>query len=132
MSESPQYPGDTVTGAPPARRNGLGTAALVLGILAVVLILLWFVSIPLGVVAIVLGVAGRRRARRGQATNRGAATAGIVLGALAVVIAGVLAAAGIALLTSDSGKDYQACVKKAETQAQRQKCADDFGRSIGH
>ncbi|PWJ51211.1 protein of unknown function [Quadrisphaera granulorum] len=68
----------------PAPKNGIGIAALVLGILA--LLSGFFVIGGLfGLVAIVLGFIGTRRAKRGEATNRGMAITGIVLGALGVV-----------------------------------------------
>lgn len=57
-------------------RNGLGTAALVLGIIGVlcglVPLLFWAAGV-LAVLALVFGFVGIGRARRGQATNRGAA-----------------------------------------------------------
>lgn len=66
-------------------RNGLGTAALVCGILAVALSFIpgvnWF-TWPLGVLAIVFGAIGWSRANKGQATNKGYAIAGLVLGIL--------------------------------------------------
>ena len=64
-------------------RNGLGTAALVCGIIAVVVsfipVLNWF-TWPVGVLAIVFGAVGWSRANKGQATNKKAAIAGLVLG----------------------------------------------------
>ncbi len=96
-----------------APRNGMGTTALVLGIIA--LVTCWTVigGIVLGGVAIGLGIAGRRRAKRGEATNRGSATAGIVSGALGLVLAVVLIAAGVALLNTPAGKTLRACLKSA-------------------
>ncbi|MEU3462862.1 DUF4190 domain-containing protein [Streptomyces sp. NPDC006733] len=113
-------------------RNGFGIAALVLGILSVLMFWLWFAAIPMAVIAIVLGILGRRRANRGEATNKGMATAGTVLGAVAIVLLGVLMAAGVAILNSDSGKDLQSCLDKAQTQAQKQQCQQDFSDDISH
>lgn len=66
-------------------RNGLGTAALVCGIIAVVLSFVpgvnWF-TWPLGVLAIVFGAIGWSRVNKGQATNKGYTIAGLVLGIL--------------------------------------------------
>jgi hypothetical protein len=69
-----------------ARKNGLGTAALVLAIVG--LALCWSVlgGIGCGVLAVILGFLGRGRASRGEADNGGIATAGIALGVLAVVV----------------------------------------------
>ena len=61
-------------GAPPVRRrNGMGVAALVLGIVGVLIG-------PCSVLAIVFGRIGLNRVARGEATNRGVAQAGFVLG----------------------------------------------------
>jgi len=79
------------------RRNGMGTAALVLGILALVLVVLIFFS-PLGaflgLLAVIFGIVGILRANRGEADNRGQAVAGLVTGAVALVV-GLFLAIGI-------------------------------------
>ncbi|THV28008.1 DUF4190 domain-containing protein [Glycomyces paridis] len=80
----PPYNGDgPIQGQQP--RNGLGTAALVCGIIAVVTSFIpglnWF-TWPLGVLAIVFGAIGWSRANKGQATNKGIAITGLVLGIL--------------------------------------------------
>lgn len=67
------------TAAPGSDQNGYGFAALVLGVLAVVLAVVG-VGIIASVMAILFGIVGRRRADEGRATNRGLATAGLVLG----------------------------------------------------
>lgn len=71
--------------------NGFGVAALVLGISAVVLGLfgcfLAFVGLPLGIAAVVFGALGRGKATRGEADNGGMALAGIVTGAVGIVLA---------------------------------------------
>ncbi|MFI8350506.1 DUF4190 domain-containing protein [Streptomyces sp. NPDC085596] len=76
-------------GAPmgPVPQNNAGTAAMVLGILSIVLFCLYgVVSLVLGVIAVILGVQGRRRADRGEATNRSQAQAGFVLGIIGIVV----------------------------------------------
>ncbi|MCZ4121891.1 DUF4190 domain-containing protein [Streptomyces sp. H39-S7] len=113
-------------------RNGFGIAALVLGILSVLMFWLWFAAIPMAVIAIVLGILGRRRANRGEATNKGMATAGTVLGAVSIVLLAVLMAAGVAILNSDSGKDLQSCLDKAQTQSQKQQCQQDFSDDLSN
>ncbi|MGW3339328.1 DUF4190 domain-containing protein [Streptomyces sp. NPDC001009] len=85
----PQPPAFGWPGAPmgPVPQNNAGTAAMVLGILSIVLFCLYGIpSIVLGVVAVVLGVQGRRRADRGEATNRSQAQAGFVLGIIGIVV----------------------------------------------
>ncbi|WP_338672329.1 DUF4190 domain-containing protein [Streptomyces sp. SCSIO 30461] len=75
--------------APVAARNGLGTAALVLGIVGVLaglpMFLFWLAG-TLGLIGLILGITGRGRAKRGEATNKGAATTGVVLGAVALAL----------------------------------------------
>lgn len=120
-------PGYGAGGSP---RNGFGIAALVLGVLA---LFSWFFIIGglLGLVAIVLGVIGRRRAKRGEATNGGMALAGIVTGALSLLLT-VLAVAGIAaLFNSESGRGFVECVNEAATSDERAACEREFGESIG-
>ncbi|MGI5170323.1 DUF4190 domain-containing protein [Spirillospora sp. CA-253888] len=79
---------------PPPRQagngNGLGVAALVLGVVGVVLGLvpfLFWLSGTFGVLALVFGLIGHSRAGKGQATNKGMALAGNILGGLALVLA---------------------------------------------
>lgn len=94
-------------------RNGAGTAALVLGIIAIVLSWTVVGGIVLGILAVVFGIVGRGRASRGEATNRGSATAGIVTGVIGVVLAGALIAFGFSVLNSPAGKNLQQCLKNA-------------------
>ncbi|AGJ55417.1 DUF4352 domain-containing protein [Streptomyces sp. NPDC001110] len=75
-------------GSSPAR-NGLGISALVLGIIGTVSGLIpfffWLAGI-LGLIALILGLAGRGRAKRGEATNKGVTTFGAVLGLVALIL----------------------------------------------
>lgn len=70
-----------VPGADPTADNSKGTWALVTGILS-----FFCCGIILGIVAIVLGVQGRKAAANGTATNGGAATAGMVLGIIGLIV----------------------------------------------
>jgi hypothetical protein len=80
---SAQFPPGYV--APP--RNGMGTAALAVGVAALVLSIIFFpVALVLAVVGSGLGFAARNRARRGEATNTGMATSGLLLSLLALLI----------------------------------------------
>ena len=84
--------------APVAPQNGMGTAALVMGILQ------FFCLGTVGsVLAIVFGKIGMNKADQGLANNRGAAKAGFVLGivglaltAVGIVIAIIAVAIGAA------------------------------------
>lgn len=106
--------------------NGVGTAALVVGILA---FLLAFPLFPvggfLGVIAIILGVIGRGKAKRGEATNKGVATAGLALGVVAVLIAvGIGVVLGIFL--ADNADMITDCANLPE--AEQQACVEEnFG-----
>lgn len=71
----------------PQPSNGMGVAALVLGILSVLLCSGYGV---LSVLAIVFGAIGLGKANRGEATNRGMALWGLWLGIASIVI-GVIA-----------------------------------------
>lgn len=75
---APQY-------ATPRPRNGMGTAALVLGIIGVALFWTISIAIVLGILAIIFGGVGMARARQGIATNRGPALTGLVLGIVALL-----------------------------------------------
>jgi len=70
------------TGGQP--QNGMGTAALVLGILQ------FFCLGTIGaILAIIFGKIGMNRADQGLATNRGAAKAGFVLGWIGVILSAI-------------------------------------------
>ncbi|MGV9252261.1 DUF4190 domain-containing protein [Streptomyces sp. NPDC003697] len=82
----PQAPGYAMPVQP---SNGMGTTGLVLGIIGLVCSLtffLWFFGVVLGILGIIFGAIGRGKANRGEATNKGAATGGLVCGILATVV----------------------------------------------
>lgn len=83
---SPYQPYPVVQQAP---RNGLGIAALVLGIIGVVVGIIPFffwLAVILGVIGLILGFIGRSRANRGEATNGTMALWGIITSAVAVLL----------------------------------------------
>lgn len=73
----------------PVARNGMGVTALVLGIIGVLsgipMITFWLAG-PLGVLALIFGLVGRGRVKKGQATNKGVAITGTVLGVIAILV----------------------------------------------
>ncbi|MFE0644737.1 DUF4190 domain-containing protein [Streptomyces sp. NPDC058877] len=69
--------------------NGMGTAAMVIGIVAVAGFCLYGLGGILGILAVIFGIIGLKKAGRGEATNRGMAIAGIVLGAIGIVVSAV-------------------------------------------
>lgn len=82
----PPMPYGNYPGAPVVMRNGLGVAALITGVLALFGSCTVVFGVLLGIAAIIFGLVGRNRAKNGQANNRGVATAGILLGTLAIII----------------------------------------------
>lgn len=79
-------------------QNGMGSAALTLGILG-------FFCFPLiaSVLAIIFGRIGMTRAEQGLATNGGAAKAGFILGIIGLVLGGIGLIIWGAALSSSSG-----------------------------
>jgi uncharacterized protein YacL len=107
----------------------LGTAALVLGILAIIFAIVFFpLGIVLAILAIVFAVIGIRRARRGEATNRGVAIGGLVTGVVGLVI-GIIVLAFLASHREDFS-NFQDCVNHAQTGAQRNHCVDQFRHDL--
>lgn len=97
------YPAASYYGWAPSTqpRNGLGTAALVCGVLSLL------GCLPVGPLAVIFGINGQMRARRGGATNGSSAVAGIVTGAIGTA----LALAAVAKLLSMAGcLDSGSCV----------------------
>ena len=67
-----------------APQNGMGTAALVMGILQ------FFCLGTIGsILAVIFGKIGMNKADQGLATNRGSAKAGFVLGIIGLALTGV-------------------------------------------
>ena len=124
-----QYPGQPPGQYPAARRrNGMGTAALVLGVVAVVLVLLLLFS-PigafLGLLAVLFGILGIMRANRGEADNRGQAVAGLVTGAIALLV-GVFFTVSIGVWFSTHVNDFNhfgQCIDDASGPDAREQCA---------
>ncbi|MEU6891254.1 DUF4190 domain-containing protein [Streptomyces sp. NPDC046557] len=96
----PGYPGyPTAAGYPgygpgypgyPQPSNGLGIAAFVLGLLSLVACFTLVGPLVFGIVAVVLGALARGKAGRGEATNGGLALAGLICGAVGIVLGAAL------------------------------------------
>lgn len=106
--------------APP--RNGIGTVALVLGIVGLVLSLFVIGALP-GILAIIFGVIGLSRVRRRQATNRGAALTGVITGVLSLVVAIVVAVTVVSIFKTEFRK-FRDCADNAQTVEQQRECRD--------
>ncbi|MDT9683821.1 DUF4190 domain-containing protein [Streptomyces sp. TRM76323] len=74
----------------PGPANGLGIASMVIGIVSLVTCFLYGLGVVLGILALVFGIIGRKRVQRGEANNGGMATAGIVTGAVGIVLGAVV------------------------------------------
>ena len=119
---------DTYPGAPAVKRNGLGTAALVTGILAVIPGTCTIIfGVVLGVVAVILGFLARGRVARGEADNGGTALGGILLGGLAILASAAFILMGLTVFKQAGFSEYINCISSANgDQAQTEQCTADF------
>ena len=132
-----QAPGYQGPGYPAARgrRNGMGTAALVLGVVALVLVILLLFS-PLGaflgLLAILFGILGLIRANRGEADNRGQAVTGLVTGGLALLI-GIVVTISVGTWFSTHVNDFRNfgdCMDNATGPAAREQCGRELSNKL--
>ncbi|MFI8292503.1 DUF4190 domain-containing protein [Streptomyces sp. ms191] len=101
----PSYGGGGYAGQPGWQQqpsNGMGTASMVLGIIATAGFCLYGLGAILGILALIFGVIGLKKAGRGEATNRGMAIAGIVLGAIGTLVSAVFLGFIIWAIAQDS------------------------------
>lgn len=144
----PGYPGPEGNGAPagygaPASggtpyasgfanpaRNGLGVAALIVGILSIPLGLTVIVGSVMGIVAIVLGITGRSRVKRGEANNPGVALWGIITGIIGIVVSVAVIVLALVVMNTDSFKNLQDCLDKAHTATAKRACQTQFHNNL--
>ena len=126
---APGYP------AAPSRRNGMGTAALVIGVVALTLVLLLLFS-PLGaflgLLAVLFGILGLLRANRGEADNRGQAVAGLVTGAVALLF-GILFTISVGTWFATHVNDFQRfgnCMDNAVGAAAHEQCGRQLSNDL--
>ena len=145
-SDRPPYqpqPGPPPGQGPPAgypaaarpRRNGIGTTALVLGIVSLVLVvLLLFAPLGafLGLLAVIFGILGLVRVNRGEADNRGQVVTGLITGAIALLVGVVLTISiGTWFATHvNDFNDFGRCMEDAVGSAAREECANQLGREL--
>ena len=111
-------------------QNGLGIASLVLGILALVSGL-FIIGGVFGVVAVVLGVLALGKVKKGLANNRGMALAGIITGALGILLTILVIAGAAALFNSDDVSNLRECLTDAGgDSAKQEQCQQDFSEEI--
>jgi hypothetical protein len=147
-SDRPPYPqgpppGQGLGGSYPAggypaatgRRNGMGTTALVVGVVALVLVVLLLFS-PLGaflgLLAVLFGILGLVRANRGEADNRGQAVAGLVTGGIALLV-GIFFTISIGTWFATHVNDFNRfgrCMDKAVGADAREQCARQLSTEL--
>jgi hypothetical protein len=132
-----QAGGYQAPGSPAARgrRNGMGTAALVIGVVALVLVLLLLFS-PLGaflgLLAVLFGILGLIRANRGEADNRGQAVTGLVTGAVALLF-GILFTISVGTWFATHVNDFRRfgnCMDNAVGAAAREQCGRELSNDL--
>ncbi|MFE5939259.1 DUF4190 domain-containing protein [Streptomyces sp. NPDC056470] len=105
----PGYPGGAVGYGQPGWQqtpsNGMGIAAMVLGIIAVAGFCMYGLGVILGILALVFGIIGRKKVQRGEANNGGMATAGIVLGSIGILVSAVFLAFVIWAIVESENSD---------------------------
>lgn len=126
----PPYSPAHTPGMRPAR-NGLGIAALILGLVGAVSGLIpfffWLAGI-LGLIALILGLAGRGRAKRGEATNKNMATFGAVLGLIALILS-VVGAVITFKAVDDAVSDLNKAVSDTTASAKPKAGGDTDGKN---
>ncbi|MBT2505601.1 DUF4190 and DUF4352 domain-containing protein [Streptomyces sp. ISL-98] len=124
-TQQPQFPQAPVPAA--QARNGLGTAALILGIIGalsgLIPFLFWLAGI-LGIIALIMGLAGRGRAKRGEATNKGVALTGAILGLVSLIISVV----GAVILFKAVGDAVDEIDKATNGASASKKSGDDSAK----
>jgi membrane-bound ClpP family serine protease len=147
-SDRPPYPqgpppGQGLGGSYPAggypaatgRRNGMGTTALVVGVVALVLVVLLLFS-PLGaflgLLAVLFGILGLIRVNRGEADNRGQAVSGLVTGGLALLF-GILFTISVGTWFSTHVNDFRRfgnCMDNAAGATAREQCGRQLSQDL--
>jgi hypothetical protein len=113
----------------------MGTAALVIGVVALVLVvLLLFAPLGafLGLLAVLFGILGIMRVNRGEADNRNHAVAGLVTGAIAMLV-GVFFTVSVGTWFAthvNDFTDFGRCMDAANSPAAREACANQLGREL--
>jgi hypothetical protein len=93
----------------PAKTNTLAIISLVCGILSFPLICCWPIGIPIGIAAVALGFVAQNQITKTREGGGVLATAGIVLGAIMVVVTIILLIVGVTV-------DPQALQRQLEQQ----------------
>ena len=117
------------------RRNGMGTTALVLGVVALVLVILLLFSplgALLGLLAVLFGILGLIRVNRGEADNRGQAVGGLVTGAIALLF-GIFFTISVGTWFATHVNDFRRfgnCMDQANGANAREQCARQLSNDL--
>jgi Domain of unknown function (DUF4190) len=128
-------PGQPTTPQSARPRNGVGVAALVLGVASLVAALS-FVLFPLallgGLVAAVLGLVALTRGRTRGATNSGQAAAGVICGVLALALAIVLSVRVGTLVARNTNvfTNFDRCIAQAGDRSEVSACIARLSNDI--
>lgn len=128
-------PAPAVPGPMARPRNGLGVAALVIGVASLVAVVS-FILFPLGVVAaivgIVLGVLALTGSRARTATNGGQAVAGLVCCVLALILGITLAVRVGSWAARNTGviTRFDRCLTRAGDRAEVADCISRFANDV--
>ncbi len=114
------------------KKNGFGVAALVLGVLSLVFFWTGIGGLVFGGLALAFGILGRRRVSRQQADNGGVALAGLITGALGLLLGLVIVIVAIVVFARGDFSSLTECSNAATTQADLDQCAQDFGNSFSN
>jgi membrane-bound ClpP family serine protease len=133
-----QLPGSaaSLAAAPSVRpANGLGVAALVLGVaslVAAVSFVLFPLALPTGLLAAILGAIAVSRGRTSGATSHGQAIAGIVCGILALVVAVVFAVRFGTFVANNTSvfTSFDNCIAKAGDRTAVSNCIAQFANDV--
>jgi len=109
--------------------NGLGVTALVLGITSI-FPGLYFIGLLLGPLAVIFAILGRKRVKRGEADNRGMATAGLITGVVGTLLAAAVTVGVIVVANSHGGSRFQDCINNATNQQERDLCSQQFRKDL--
>ena len=139
MSSTPPPPSESERVHPgpyvSRRRNGAGTAALVIGVVSLVLaVLVLFapLALPLGLLAAILGGIGMARASRGEADNRAHAVAGLVTGVLSILLAIVIGIGFVGFFVEHQRdlRRFGTCMSGADNDQERGACVRELGDQL--